>query len=254
MNSTSVKMIVTDLDDTLLRSDKTMSERSKSAIRQCRALGKKTVYATGRGDDAKALVSSDLFDGCVYMNGATAYRGDLLIYKKHIPVDKVRVMLTATDNAGFKIAAEAKGKHYANFNVSERWPYIHCFEYADFATLNIEAEKVYAIVDKPQVTELLEKHLAKGLHLYVSRDGLAMVMHEEAVKSRAVAALAEHWRISMNEVVAFGDDSNDIDMLKHCGIGVAMGNALDEVKITADHVCDTNDNDGVAKWLEDNVL
>jgi hydroxymethylpyrimidine pyrophosphatase-like HAD family hydrolase len=53
--------------------------------------------------------------------------------------------------------------------------------------------------------------------------------------------------------VAFGDDLNDIDMLNHAGVSVAMGNALDEVKAVADYVCDTNDNDGLAKWLEENV-
>ena len=43
-------------------------------------------------------------------------------------------------------------------------------------------------------------------------------------------------------------------MLRDCGIGVAVANAIDEVKAVADHICDTNDNDGVAKWLEENVL
>ena len=43
-------------------------------------------------------------------------------------------------------------------------------------------------------------------------------------------------------------------MLKVCGVGVAVANALDEVKAVADHICDTNDNDGVAIWLEENIL
>jgi len=79
-------------------------------------------------------------------------------------------------------------------------------------------------------------------------------LHEEAGKSKAVAALADHWGISIKDVVAFGDDTNDIDMLRHCGIGVAMGNAIDEVKSAADDICDTNENDGIAKWLEKHVL
>jgi len=77
-----------------------------------------------------------------------------------------------------------------------------------------------------------------------------MVMHKDALKSKAVAALAEYWNIERREIVAFGDDMNDIDLLKWCGTGVAMGNALDEVKAAADDMCDTNDNDGIAKWLE----
>jgi hypothetical protein len=85
----------------------------------------------------------------------------------------------------------------------------------------------------------------------VSRDGVAMIMHREAKKSKAVAALADNWGIRRSEIVAFGDDLNDVDMLKHCGVSVAMGNAVDEVKGIAAYICDTNENDGVAKWIEE---
>ena len=53
------------------------------------------------------------------------------------------------------------------------------------------------------------------------------------------------------QVVAFGDDYNNFEMKIDCGIGVAMGNAVDEVKAVADYVCDTNDNDEVAKLFEE---
>jgi hydroxymethylpyrimidine pyrophosphatase-like HAD family hydrolase len=55
-------------------------------------------------------------------------------------------------------------------------------------------------------------------------------------------------------VVAFGDDYNDVEMLSECGIGVAMGNAIDECKAVADHICGDCDDDGMAKWLEKNLL
>ena len=58
----------------------------------------------------------------------------------------------------------------------------------------------------------------------------------------------------MSELAAFGDDSNDIEMLRECGAGVAVSNAIGEVRAIASRICDTNDNDGVAKWLEENVL
>jgi len=54
--------------------------------------------------------------------------------------------------------------------------------------------------------------------------------------------------------VSFSDDYNDFDMIRECGIGVAVINALDEVKAVANYICDANENDGVAKWLEENVL
>jgi hydroxymethylpyrimidine pyrophosphatase-like HAD family hydrolase len=80
-----------------------------------------------------------------------------------------------------------------------------------------------------------------------------MIMHRDATKMKAIAALAAHWNIDAQDIVAFGDDLNDIDMLAGCGIGVAMGNALDEVKAIADDVCETNDNDGLATWLKRHV-
>ena len=250
----NVKMIVIDLDDTLLRTNKTISERSLATLKLCREHGIKVLYATGRGDSAKDLAPSELFDGTVYMNGATAYIGDTLIYSRLIPIKNVRDLLNAADNAGIKIAAQYGGMDYANFNVTAQWPWILNYEISEFNTLDIDAEKLYAVIEKPQDTELIKKYLQNGLYLRVGRDGLAMVMHEEAVKSNAVAAIAAHCGIEQSDIVAFGDDTNDIDLLEYCGIGVAMGNALDEVKAAADYVCDTNDNDGVAKWLEENVL
>lgn len=54
----------------------------------------------------------------------------------------------------------------------------------------------------------------------------------------------------MKNVIAFGDDHNDIEMLRECGVGVAVANAIDEAKAVADYICDTSDNDGLARWLE----
>jgi len=254
-NNMPIKMIVTDLDGTLLREDKTISERTKAILAQCRLKGHKVVYATGRGSSSKILAPSEMFDGFIRMNGATAYIGDTHIHNRLIPIDKVRGLLIAADAANIKIAAESGEVHYANFNVGELWPWLQRhYEPADFTRLDIEIEKIYAIAETPKVTELINKHLSDELYLCISRDNLAMVMHSDAVKSKAAAALAEHWNIKRHEIAAFGDDSNDIDLLKYCGVGVAMGNALDEVKAAAAHICDTNDNDGVAKWLEENVL
>jgi hydroxymethylpyrimidine pyrophosphatase-like HAD family hydrolase len=87
----------------------------------------------------------------------------------------------------------------------------------------------------------------------VARDLFGQIMHRNATKSQAIATLAAHWDIKSEEIVAFGDDLNDIDMLQYAGIGIAMGNALDDVKAVSDYVCDTNENDGIAKWLEENI-
>ncbi|NLE26957.1 MAG: HAD hydrolase family protein [Clostridiaceae bacterium] len=83
---------------------------------------------------------------------------------------------------------------------------------------------------------------------------LVTFQHINARKETALTAVMEQLNVSPNEVAAFGDDRNDIEMLCICGVKVAVANALDEVKAVADYVCGDCDEDGVARWLEVNVL
>ncbi len=93
-----------------------------------------------------------------------------------------------------------------------------------------------------------------GCHYYGNHgEPWYMVMNKNATKLNGIKAIADAMGISLDEVAAFGDDYNDIDMLTHCGISVAMGNAPDKVKATAKHTCGTNDDDGLANWLIDNL-
>ena len=85
------------------------------------------------------------------------------------------------------------------------------------------------------------------------KDGFGQIMHKEATKGKAVAALAQHYGIKQSETVAFGDDLNDKDLLSWAGVGVAMGNAADEIMAVADEVCLSNEDDGIAVWIEENI-
>ena len=81
-----------------------------------------------------------------------------------------------------------------------------------------------------------------------------MIINKTATKEHALKKAAEYFNVPLADVIAFGDDINDIEMLKTAGIGVAVGNAISAVKEIADYVCGTNDNDGVAVWIEENIL
>ncbi len=109
------------------------------------------------------------------------------------------------------------------------------------------------IVENKKDIEFIKRYLPKELYMTVSRDNLAQIMNIEATKSNGIFKLAEYWGILPSDIVAFGDDHNDYDMIKKSGIGVAMGNAIEEIKSIADFICDTNENDGVAKWLMENI-
>lgn len=249
-----LKMIVSDLDGTLLQTDKTISAYTKSVLTRCRRAGVKVVYATGRGGSSESVAPAKLFDGRITMNGATARIGGRVVYSRLIPCQTARTLLLDCDRRGLKTASERSGMHYANFSVSDKWPGITNFRITDFALHDLDAEKLYAVVRSDDDIRYIESHLPDGLYLTVSRDGLAQVMHRDAAKSKAVAALAEHWDIAQNEIAAFGDDRNDMDLLTYAGTGVAMANAVNEVKAVADDTGLTNDEDGVAVWLEKNLL
>ena len=252
----NVKMIVTDLDGTLLRTNKTMSEHTKKALNQFRQVGIKIVYATGRGGSADQVASAELFDGIITMNGAIAKSGDTIIHDCLIPFQIARPLLIACDERGMKITSEISGMHYSNFNVTELWSYITNYQIVDFAQHDKDAEKLYIPNPSQEDKLFIKRFLPSELYFVETADingFLGQIMHKKASKSKAITALAQYWGVSQSEIVAFGDDYNDIDMLRECDIGVAMGNALNEVKAAAGYICDTNDNDGVAKWLEENV-
>lgn len=71
-----------------------------------------------------------------------------------------------------------------------------------------------------------------------------------ADKVSALKKISERLGISAESIAAFGDDCNDIEMLKYCGLGIAMGNAIEEAKQAAGVICGTNDSDGLAEFIE----
>jgi hypothetical protein len=242
------------LDGTLFRSDTTLSERTLLMLRRCREEDIKVVYATGRGGNINMFAPDELFDGRVVMNGAIAAAGETTVYSRLIPFDLARPLLLACDKRGMQAASQVSRMHYANFIVSDVWPHITYFKLVDFAVHNIDAEKLYMVMRNPEDAVFIEKHLPGELYMYISVDKLVMVMQKEATKAKAVAALANHWGIDKKDIAAFGDDTNDIDLLNYAGVGIAMGNALPEVKSAADMVCKNNDEDGLAEWVEEFIL
>ncbi|MDD2427344.1 MAG: HAD family hydrolase [Eubacteriales bacterium] len=254
MELNKVKMIVTDLDETLLRTDKTISQYTIDTIKKVRQKGIKFIFATARGSSAYRFVDAELFDAYVLLNGTKAYIGDNLIYEKTIPPDVFVPILQNLSASKLKCAAEVGGLHYANFNIKEKWADMEDFIYSDFSDISAPADKLYILIEDPGQLDLVAALLPAGLYLNPSRDNMAMVMHQEATKLKGVRAIAEEFGISRQQIIAFGDDINDKEMLLHCGFGVAMENALDEVLAVADHICELSNQDGVAKWLEEHIL
>ena len=113
------------------------------------------------------------------------------------------------------------------------------------------AHKIMAMGPDYEIEELyndLEEIYPNEIHLYRSKDTYIEISHKSISKKTAIDALLDacYPEYAMDEVVAFGDNYNDIEMLKAVGLGVAVSNAKDEVLAIADSVTETNKHDGVA--------
>ena len=253
----NVKMIVTDLDGTLLRTDKTISDYTASVFNHCQKSGIKVVFATARPIRAvtKWLDINIKSDACIYHNGAVVKIGDALFQQIGIENNTVNKLLQAAKQLdGIKAAVEINDALYMNFNASTVWPGVE-YTITDFYSLpKLSADKIIFITaDKTEISKI-ELLFDSNLYWEISENEVLMVMNKEARKRNAVRLLTEQFGVLMSEVAAFGDDYNDIEMLRECGAGIAVVNAIEEVKAAADYICDANDRDGVAKWLEGNVL
>ena len=80
------------------------------------------------------------------------------------------------------------------------------------------------------------------------------VYSKNASKGNALSALADHLGIRQEEIACIGDGENDLSMFVSSGVKIAMGNAVDKLKIQADHVVDTNSRDGAARAIEKYIL
>lgn len=258
---TNIKMIVTDLDRTLLHPDKTISAYTADVLRRCQERGIKVVFATARSENScKRFIEQVRPDAIISNGGAMVRIGEEMIYRAAIDMNTSNNLLSAClskRNIGY-ITVDTDNGYFVNKPVDENDPgwfeYLPAF-HVDFSNgLGCNAYKITVeITDEPTAYEIASLFPTVGV-IPFSGEGWYRYADEKATKWCGIKALSEYSCVSIEEISAFGDDFNDLEMLKNCGIGVAVANAIDEVKSVADFVCDTNDNDGVAKWIEVNVL
>ena len=256
----NTKMIITDLDRTLLRTDKSISDYSVDVFNRCRANGIKVVFATARPKrTVKHFVEKIPSDALILHNGAVIFVGDKLHTCFGIdPIIRDNILLSINrDFPETTLSVEIEDVLYANFDVSVIWNETPAVR-TDFTDLpNKLADKIIIGSAVPLDVEKLAKYIPCDLYLETSSGenmNLELIMNRKATKWEAVKILLNQFDIQAVETVAFGDDYNDISMIEGCGIGVAVANSISDVKAVSDYICDSNDNDGVAKWLNENVL
>lgn len=250
-----IRMIVTDLDGTLLRNDKTVSEFTLTVLDELRRAGVLFAVATARPVRAVAeWLPFIKYDAGIFHNGAVIRTPDGDIGGMGIAESDIvaRRILAAMPDAC--ISVESEDRLYCNYDSNRVWPGAEFTFTRDFACVEGKiADKLIVEARSHGDVERLAPLLPGYTYAQLSENRIAMIMNRRATKINAVRALGKKYGIAMRDVAAFGDDYNDIDMLKGCGRGVAVKNALDEVKAAAGEVCASNMDGGVARWIVENV-
>ena len=246
-----VKAIITDLDRTLLRTDKSLSTYTVSVLKECKARGIKVLAATARPERTVTEYDAAIgFDAVTVMNGAKVMVGDnVLTYG--IPDGLAEKMLAKVcERKEFLFSVETGEILYARDHIPE-------FEYTlhtGFPKLPAGETAYKILVSGEGATEFVKENLPAGLHCTVANGYLVQIMSNDANKRNGVKVMLNAFGIAPEEAVYFGDDQDDAESMQLCGIGVAVENAIPEVKSVADEIAESNDEDGVARWIEANLL
>ena len=263
-NNLPFQMIATDLDRTLLLDDETLSVATIEAIRRAKGNGFLFVVATARSLYSTMLVARDLCpDAVIHTGGAYAVVGDQVIYRAVLsPEDTVEAALTClsspfvhhiricgeTEDITTNPAIPVGQKEFLHYRrVSDEELPKAALQAATKVTIcSPEPDKVAALFDgDPRYLFTPSKNTSRFGH---------KLAHPSATKEAALAHVAAHFGITCDEIVAFGDDMADLGMLSMCGLGVAVANAVPEIKAVADAVCGSNEEDGVAHYINEFFL
>jgi len=247
-----ISVLAIDLDETLLRNDGSVSERTLKTLAAWEASGRRAVIATGRPPrSARKIPDALLHLPCVCYNGAAIYQDGIQRYAQTIAAPDGRWIverLLAADLPGF-IGMEIDDVLYVN-RPTERWGHVYT---PDLLTMTDQpaAKILLSMRDYLQAESFMDGLPDSSKVLLSEKYDLAQIMPIHSSKATALAYLLDEWGLSMTQVAAFGDDVNDVEMVAEAGLGVAMDNAVAEVKAVADRITASNNRDGVALVVEE---
>jgi len=256
-----IQLIAADLDDSLLRRDKTISDYSLDIIKKSREEGIKFAFATGRSELASARFFKIILpDAAIYDGGAIVYKGTETVYKRAIPAEITdEILMTLAERTDIdELTVCGEDISYSNRpdtvrNSIWRVDYMYFIENDFKKPLGLEALKISIHTGNQDLAAQMAEKFPICSHLHYVGGDWYRLGHHEATKENALAVLCENMGIDIKNVAAFGDDYIDLNMLKNCGMGVAMANAVDDVKAAAKYLCGDCDDDGIAKWLEEKI-
>lgn len=255
-----MNLLLFDLDGTLLRSDKTISARTLKALQQCREKGILIGISTSRAvHNCMTFLPELIPDVFIASGGAVVrYHGDY-IYTAEFMVEETQSMIQAAREicgADCEITIDSLDAHYWNYKVDPNKADATWGEtiYTDFADFSEKALKFCVEIFDDAVAEKLAVRLSDCDCIRFSGGAWYKFTKSGVTKENAIRTVCKACGMTTANITAFGDDWADMGMLKLCGTGIAMGNAIEAVKDAADIVIGSNDEDGIAKWLEAYLL
>lgn len=261
------KLLVVDIDGTLLGRERSVSAENRQALDQARRLGVRVALSTGRAVQACSSIIDQLaLDGHhIFFDGALVSGLGEEVYAEPLNRGVVREAIEFAHSLGIDLELYS-ATHY--FVERETWSTNAHRQFfgiepaiVDFTDL-WERERIIkgglASVNPEQMTKAREFYaqFESSLHFSLARSPafpdveFTNVVALEVSKGRALEALTLHLGISLGEVMAVGDGTNDITLLSRAGLAVAMDNAPDEVKAVADHITLDVDRSGLAAAIE----
>lgn len=249
------KIIIVDLDGTVLHSDESITNYTIDAIKMCQRRGAKIVVATSRSrKSAKKYYDLLTPDALITCGGATAVVGDKIIHEalldSKLAKTYIKKCLPLNDVDFIRVSGELEDYTNNPQLISGEMEYGHYKKTSFDLTVEQRVEKI--TICSKNITEVekifgCDSHCA--LVLSYAGECFHKLTHAEATKESALKKILSYWGSNNEHCIAFGNDDADINMLLMCGIGVAVRNATKNLKSIADIICEDNDNDGVASYL-----
>lgn len=267
-----LRLIALDLDGTLLHTDKGLTKRTRNILLTYIKQGTHVVIASGRSYSSLPLdvMSVPGIEYAITSNGVSICRnssGEKIFYTPLQP-DCVQQLLQLIEKTGAVFEIFLDGVPYASAdyvdNPTKYGASAHAIPYiqrtrrpvADLISFTHEHMQELDCIDlitvNPEEKQLLLQKLQaiSGLYITSSVPYLIEISDASAGKGAAVRKLAAYLNIPPEEIAAFGNAENDMDMMEFAGIGVAVANSPQNVRDAADYVTLSNDEDGVAFFLE----
>lgn len=259
-----IRLIATDMDDTLLDASSSLTERTRNALKKAMDAGVMISLSSGRMTESMLLFAEDIGVNApmIVYNGGLIYdhRTDETLFSNPIPAQIALEVAKMIEAEGVYLQVYPGKGYYCNRRCEHTVKYessirVPCTELGVPVSewMHSDMIKMLAIAT-PEIIDRLQKKLREafpsGVNFMKSKAHYLEIVGEGIDKGHAIRILAEKLGLSTDEIMAFGDGQNDATMIAAAGCGVAMENAVAECKAAAKMIAPRSDEDGVAQVIE----